>query len=188
MRMMVVYAVLAVGLAAGTFFCGAGFAGADKTTSGLAPSGQAMPGESRLSVSEPGKTLPGRAESQSGWPGEKRDLKAIERVFSTPLEMKDASDPEMDVVFRHTDHKGTPCAVCHHKVTPAGERYTSCASAPGCHTADASRTDPFSWFQAYHNRESEHSCYACHYKRRAVFDGVKGCTTCHQALVLKKQD
>ena len=113
---------------------------------------------------------------------EKRDMKAIVRVFHEPITITASEDPAMTVTFRHSDHKGPSCVLCHHKVTANGERLTSC-SAPGCHVLPGKSSDPTSLFQAFHSKGSERSCYGCHLEKRARFDGVKGCTTCHEQRV-----
>lgn len=116
---------------------------------------------------------------------EKRDMKAIVRVFKTPIILSATDDPDMNVKFRHTDHRGPNCALCHHKVTSTGERLVSCSTAPDCHVLTGKSSDPKSLFQAFHSKDSERSCYACHLEKRALFKDVKGCTSCHKQLVEK---
>lgn len=113
---------------------------------------------------------------------EKRDLKAIDKVFREPVILSSPESPAMHVAFRHTDHKGMRCAVCHHKVTPADERYTSCGADAACHSISGRSVEAKSLFMAYHDRDSERSCYGCHFKEKARFNAVKGCTTCHENL------
>lgn len=111
--------------------------------------------------------------------GEKRDLKAIDKVFREPVELSGSPDTAMHVFFRHSDHKNMPCAVCHHLVTPTGDRYTSCGGNVACHHIPGTSTDVRSRFMAFHDRDSERSCYGCHFKERGRFEDVKGCTVCH---------
>lgn len=118
--------------------------------------------------------------------GEKRDLKAIDKVFREPVNMNASADDKMHVLFRHSDHKGMQCEVCHHNVTPAGERYVACGSDAACHALEGKSVDLKSRFMAYHDRESDRSCYGCHFIEKARFDNVKGCTTCHQQLAQAK--
>lgn len=108
-----------------------------------------------------------------------RDLNAIHKAFNEPINLNKSTDNSMHVLFQHDQHKSIRCAECHHTTT-SGAAYTSCSAEPGCHNITGTSTDPLSRFQAFHSKENERSCYACHFAQRARFDDVKGCTTCHK--------
>lgn len=85
------------------------------------------------------------------------------------------------VKFSHEKHKTTDCKVCHHNWDGKSDKGFRCGDK-GCHDIfdPANKTDPKSFYKAFHDGNSDHSCLACHKKAKA--DGKNApiaCTACH---------
>jgi len=91
-------------------------------------------------------------------------------VLSMP-EGQEATQPPVD--FSHVGHGDFECAECHHKWDGSGA-VTPC-STEGCHSNYASKKGADSFYGAFHDRQSMHSCLGCH---KAEGGPIK-CTDCH---------
>lgn len=80
------------------------------------------------------------------------------------------SKPEKKVVFNHSTHKDSDCAVCHHPVG-GKENFGKCATA-GCHDdlqgKKKAEGKPAPLYFVVHNKKAEDmkfpSCISCHAK------------------------
>lgn len=76
------------------------------------------------------------------------------------------SKPEKKVVFNHTTHKDSDCAVCHHPVE-GKENFGKCATA-GCHDDLQGKKGQKALYNVVHNKKAEDmkypSCISCHVK------------------------
>jgi hypothetical protein len=68
------------------------------------------------------------------------------------------------VNFSHVGHQKVACASCHH--TWDGKSAIQGCAISGCHSS-TERSDELSYFDAFHNKTSNHSCYGCHSKLNA---------------------
>ena len=96
--------------------------------------------------------------------------------------------PDLSVKFSHevhaesigcdTCHHAPRCVICHYKPTETQSPWASC-STPGCHPDVGRSSDPNSRFMAFHERDSDRSCFGCH-TARAEEQGIsQGCLPCH---------
>ncbi len=112
-----------------------------------------------------------------------REGRKVADVLKNPIEMNDGSSPRMAVTFNHSSHKGINCRLCHHMETSEGDLFVPCTNEE-CHaTPGARERDTMSLFMAYHDKNTDRSCYGCHKKEAAArpqFKG-KGCRPCHMS-------
>ena len=99
-----------------------------------------------------------------------------------PMTMDKTGQAKRQVIFNHSSHAQTDCAVCHHKAVE-GNIYVGCA-VPGCHdNFDKKDKSEHSYYQMTHNKKSEKSCMGCHQKAAAdnpaLKEMFKGCNPCH---------
>lgn len=86
--------------------------------------------------------------------------------------------PLLAVTFNHSSHKQVACVLCHHKVTPDGDRYAPCTT-DGCHSIPGARErQQDSMFMAYH-ADKQRSCYGCHTREANTHPEFVGCRPCH---------
>lgn len=79
------------------------------------------------------------------------------------------------VAFSHqTGHADIDCKTCHH--TWDGSSEVQPCSTSGCHDNVKSKRGEDSFYAAFHDRKSVHSCVGCHKKEKK---GPKRCTECH---------
>lgn len=96
-----------------------------------------------------------------------------------PILMDYGPTPQLYVTFNHSSHKRVACRLCHHMPNEEGKRFVKCTIEP-CHSLQGSRQrNPMSAFMAYHDRESDRSCYGCHLEKRARHPSFRGCQPCH---------
>lgn len=90
----------------------------------------------------------------------------------------------MDVVFNHSSHRRVRCQTCHHALpSDIDAKYVSCLAARrGSHSVPRGDDGVApSLFKAFHAKDSDHSCYGCHMKKRKQYTGFqKGCLPCHE--------
>ena len=112
-----------------------------------------------------------------------REGRKVADVLKNPIEMNGGSSPRMAVTFNHSSHKGINCRLCHHMETSEGDLFVPCTNEE-CHaTPGARKRDTMSLFMAYHDKNTDRSCYGCHKKGAAArpqFKG-KGCRPCHMS-------
>ena len=98
------------------------------------------------------------------------DIKEVGKVIRNPITIEATGGKQkMDVVFNHSSHRRVRCQTCHHALpSDIDAKYVSCGIAP-------------SLFKAFHAKDSDHSCYGCHMKKRKQYTGFqKGCFPCHE--------
>lgn len=112
------------------------------------------------------------------------DLKEVGKVIRNPLTIESTGgNSRMNVVFNHKSHKRVRCVTCHHaQPSDINAKYVSCGASEECHsTPRGSDGAAPSLFQAFHSKDSDHSCYGCHMKKREKYTGFqKGCLPCHE--------
>jgi hypothetical protein len=102
-------------------------------------------------------------------------LQAVEAPADMKIKAPDGYDKvtQPEVAFSHKGHAKMDCKACHHK----GEATQKC-SAAGCHDSKDSKdkTSEHSFYKAFHDMKSEHSCIGCHKKEAK---GPTKCPECH---------
>ena len=103
------------------------------------------------------------------------DIKEVGKVIRNPITIEATGGKQkMDVVFNHSSHRRVRCQTCH-KYVSWGARAQG-HSVPGGEAGGAP-----SLFKAFHAKDSDHSCYGCHMKKRKQYTGFqKGCLPCHE--------
>ena len=97
-----------------------------------------------------------------------REGRKVADVLKNPIEMNGGSSPRMAVTFNHSSHKGINCRLCHHMETSEGDLFVPCTNEE-CHaTPGARKRDTMSLFMAYHDKNTDRSCYGCHKKEAAA--------------------
>ena len=112
-----------------------------------------------------------------------REGRKVADVLKNPIEMNGGSSPRMAVTFNHSSHKGINCRLCHHMETSEGDLFVPCTNEEFHATPGARKRDTMSLFMAYHDKNTDRSCYGCHKKEaapRPQFKG-KGCRPCHMS-------
>ncbi|MBO4368606.1 MAG: cytochrome c3 family protein [Desulfovibrio sp.] len=89
------------------------------------------------------------------------NLKMLTDAIKKPITIEAGKSLRMNVVFNHTSHRGINCFTCHHMKSDKG-RYVSCSE---CHKGVGRSAEPASRFMAFHAKDSQHSCYACHLEK-----------------------
>lgn len=118
--------------------------------------------------------VPGMAKEVKTGPGPLKVLK-------NPIDMNYGVSPRLAVIFNHSTHKDIKCRLCHHEAAPGGKRFVPCTTE-GCHSIQGARQrDPLSMFMAYHEPNTDRSCYGCHRKEAASHPEFKGCRPCHMS-------
>lgn len=86
-----------------------------------------------------------------------------------------------EVKFNHDQHKALDCKTCHHKWDGKAEKVGGCADA-GCHdNITSKKPGENSYYNAYHDMKSQHSCIGCHKTTKAggKKSGPANCNECH---------
>lgn len=106
------------------------------------------------------------------------DPPADDYIVKAPAEFTATQAP---VALSHTKHKAIECKGCHHEwdgKAPIGK-----CSAKGCHDSvdAADKTGDHSFYRAFHDAKSQHSCMGCHKAMKAEQKaaGPVVCTQCH---------
>ncbi|MCR5813177.1 MAG: cytochrome c3 family protein [Desulfovibrio sp.] len=89
-------------------------------------------------------------------------IKEMAESIQKPISLKSAKTALLSVTFNHTSHRGISCFTCHHMPSEKNGRYISCSQ---CHKDVGRSKEANSLFSAFHNKESKHSCYACHLRK-----------------------
>lgn len=114
-------------------------------------------------------------------------LWAIEAPKDMELKMPaGATATKTPVKFSHANpsHKPLDCKTCHHNWDGKSATGLKC-SDKGCHdiTDAANKTDPKSFYRAFHDMNAANSCLGCHKKAKA--EGKEkapiACNVCHPA-------
>lgn len=108
------------------------------------------------------------------------------KVLRKPILMDYGASPLLAVTFNHSSHKKIKCVLCHHMETSDGKRYVNCTNEE-CHSTPGARErDPMSMFMAYHDSNTDRSCYGCHKMESAKYPEFKGCRPCHMPPQARK--
>ena len=112
------------------------------------------------------------------------DFKDLSRTLKTPITLDAGDKPDLHVTFNHASHKGIKCGFCHHERPANGKAYASCGGSEECHAVKTKdKDDVQSLFWAYHNKDSQRSCYGCHTKLAAKHAALRGCRPCHSKML-----
>lgn len=102
-------------------------------------------------------------------------------VLKAPEGVKARFSP---VEFSHDAHSALDCESCHHMLAENPDNY-NCMSE-GCHdlfnpTSVEEKKDITYFYNAFHDRRSEHSCLGCHMAKKKAGEttGPLACTQCH---------
>ena len=89
------------------------------------------------------------------------------------------------VTLPHQKHLSQGCPVCHHKWEDRSKSPQKCTDC-GCHdligASGADMQKVASAYNAYHNRESVHSCMGCHIQKNQEGEAhgpFRNCANCH---------
>ena len=89
------------------------------------------------------------------------------------------------VTMPHQKHISQGCPVCHHKWEDTSQPPRKCTTS-GCHdlvgAKGAQMQEVDAAFNAYHNRESTHSCLGCHLQKNKADQACgpfQNCAACH---------
>ena len=99
------------------------------------------------------------------------DIKEVGKVIRNPITIEATGGKQkMDVVFNHS----LPSDI--------DDKYVSCGASEECHSVPRGDDGVApSLFKAFHAKDSDHSCYGCHMKKRKQYTGFqKGCLPCHE--------
>ncbi len=108
------------------------------------------------------------------------DFKDLSRTLKTPITLGGEEKPDLRVVFNHASHKGIKCGFCHHARPEEGPAYAACGGNEACHSVKTkNKNDVQSLFWAYHTKDSQRSCYGCHFKQAEKNANLRGCRPCH---------
>ena len=112
------------------------------------------------------------------------DIKEVGKVIRNPITIEATGGKQkMDVVFNHSSHRRVRCQTCHHALpSDIDAKYVSCGASEECHSVPRGDDGVApSLFKAFHAKDSDHSCYGCHMKKRKQYTGFqKGCLPCHE--------
>ena len=112
------------------------------------------------------------------------DIKEVGKVMRNPITIEaTGGNQKMDVVFNHSSHRRVRCQTCHHALpSDIDAKYVSCGASEECHSVPRGDDGVApSLFKAFHAKDSDHSCYGCHIKKRKQYTGFqKGCLPCHE--------
>lgn len=117
-----------------------------------------------------------------------KDAKKFTQPLKTirgPITLDYGASPLLAVVFNHSTHKSVKCVLCHHELDARGGRYEPC-TAKGCHDIPGARArSPLSAFMAFHDPDSDRSCYGCHKREARQHPEFVGCRPCHISPMAK---
>ena len=111
-------------------------------------------------------------------------IKGMAETIKKPISLKAEKSHLLNVTFNHTSHRGISCFTCHHMPSEKNGRYVSCSQ---CHKAVGRSKNAQSLFAAFHDKESKHSCYACHLKKAKEMPELYAttfvnCRPCHSRM------
>jgi len=111
-------------------------------------------------------------------------LWAVEPPKDMEIKLPEGTATKAPVKFSHEKHKAanvTDCKACHHNWDGKSATGLKC-SDKGCHDNfdPSAKADPHSWYKAFHDMSSEHSCLGCHKKMKAEGKNSPiACNQCH---------
>lgn len=114
-------------------------------------------------------------------------LDRVRAAIQNSIEIQGGSSPRMNVTFKHAYHiigKGISCTHCHHDRS-LGSSFVSCRNED-CHaTPGARERDTMSMFMAFHDIDTDRSCYGCHTRQSEEnpdkYPEFQGCRPCHMS-------